>query len=214
MGRLIALLSPNHTPSVHSVVTDLIKNIISMATPSPGAGITEGLQNGLASNIFARQLALKENIQKLADYMLVDFSPESYPDTDEQDTMSEDGTLATPTFESLCSSVVQSIVIVIELIRKNNSDYFEPYLFHTLRNRLIHVQQQSHLAGEDVRASLEQVMGEMVNRMGVVHLGPVLDVLSSRLSLFQKYLEHPRSLVCLLYALPRVLINISCRRAR
>ncbi|KAF9053141.1 SIT4 phosphatase-associated protein-domain-containing protein [Panaeolus papilionaceus] len=194
MGRLIALLSPNHTPSVHSVVTDLIKNIISMATPSPGAGITEGLQNGLASNIFARQLALKENIQKLADYMLVDFSPESYPDTDEQDTMSEDGTLATPTFESLCSSVVQSIVIVIELIRKNNSDYFEPYLFHTLRNRLIHVQQQSHLAGEDVRASLEQVMGEMVNRMGVVHLGPVLDVLSSRLSLFQKYLENPRSL--------------------
>jgi len=197
MGRLINLLSPNHTPTVHSVVTDLIKNIISMATPSPGAGLTEGLQNGPASNRFARELATRTSISKLAEYMLNEFSPDSCKTPTHLDISEEndDGTLSSPTFESSISSVVQSIAVVIELIRKNNSDYFEPYLFHTLRNRLIQVQQERHLSGEDMRGTLEQVMSEMVHRMGVVHLGPVLEVLSSRLHEFQKYLKEPRSLV-------------------
>ncbi|KAH9484467.1 Extragenic suppressor of kinetochore protein 1 [Psilocybe cubensis] len=193
MGRLIELLSPYHTPSVHTVVADLVKNIISMATPSPGAVLTEGLQNGPASNRFARELAGRENMKKLADYMLNDFSSDSCNTPPEHDSQDE-GTLLSPTFESSTSSVVQSIAVIIELIRKNNSDYFEPYLFHALRNRLIHAQQQSHLAGEDLRASLEQVLQEMVHRMGVVHLGPMLEVLSSRLHEFQKYLKSPRSL--------------------
>ncbi|PPQ89434.1 hypothetical protein CVT25_012813, partial [Psilocybe cyanescens] len=193
MGRLIDLLSPNHTPSVHTVVADLVKNIISMATPSPGAVLTEGLQNGPASNRFARELAGKENMNKLANYMLNNFSPDSCNTPPEHDSQDE-GTLLSPTFESSTSSVVQSIAVIIELIRKNNSDYFEPYLFHALRNRLIHAQQQSHLSGEDLRASLEQVLQDMVHRMGVVHLGPMLEVLSSRLHEFQKYLKSPRSL--------------------
>ncbi|KDR73731.1 hypothetical protein GALMADRAFT_251541 [Galerina marginata CBS 339.88] len=193
MGRLIDLLSPNHTSCVHTVVADLVKNIISMATPSPGAGLTEGLQNGPASNRFARELASPENVEKLATYMLNDFSADSC-NTPGEPTPGDEGTLSSPTFESSTSSVVQSIAVVIELIRKNNSDYFEPYLFHALRNRLIHVQQQSHLSGEDLRTSLEQVLNEMVNRMGVVHLGPLLDILSSHMAEFQKYLKTPRSL--------------------
>ncbi len=67
MGRLLDLLSPHYTPSVHTVVTDLVKNIISMATPSPGAGITDGLQNGPASNRFARELATKEKRGKISE---------------------------------------------------------------------------------------------------------------------------------------------------
>ncbi|KAF9478498.1 SAPS-domain-containing protein [Pholiota conissans] len=195
MGRLLDLLSPNYTPSVHTVVTDLVKSIISMATPSPGVGLTEGLQNGPASNRFARELATKENVTKLANYMLSDFAPDTC-NTPTEETISEeeDGRLSSPTFESSTSSVVQSIAVIIELIRKNNSDYFEPYLFHTLRNRLIQVQQQSQLSGEDIRTALEQVMQEMVHRMGVVHLGPVLEVMSERLQDFQKYLKKPRSL--------------------
>ena len=198
MGRLIGLLSPHYTPSVHSVVTDLIKNIISMATPSPAAGLTEGLQNGPASNRFARELATKESMSKLADYMLREFSPESCSASPSEFDVQDhgDGTLVHPTFESSISSVTQSIAVVVELIRKNNSDYFEPFLFHTLRNRLIQVQQHSQLAEENMRTSLEQVMAEMVNRMGVVNLGPVLEVLSARIAEFQKYLEIPRSLVC------------------
>ncbi|PPQ76470.1 hypothetical protein CVT26_012907, partial [Gymnopilus dilepis] len=192
MGRLIDLLSPYHTPSVHTVVADLVKNIISMATPSPGAGLTEGLQNGPASNRFARELASPKNINKLAEYMLTEFSSESCDNPAEHEA-GDEGSLLTPTFESYTSSVVQSISVVIELIRKNNSDYFEPYLFHALRNRLIQVQQQTHLTGEDLRTALEEALSEMVNRMGVVHLGPMLEILSSRLAEFQNYLKSPRS---------------------
>jgi serine/threonine-protein phosphatase 6 regulatory subunit 3 len=174
-----------------------------MATPSPGAGLTEGLQNGPASNRFARELASKENITKLVNYMLTEFSAESCNTPTDQDFEEEvDGKLSSPTFESNTSSVVHSIAVVVELIRKNNSDYFEPYLFHTLRNRLIHVQQQSHLSGEDIRTTLEQVLKEMVHRMGVVHLGSVLEVLSARLQLFQKYLKAPRAMVSIFRLFP------------
>ena len=37
MTRLIRLLSPENTPDIHTVVSDLLKSIISMATPSPAA---------------------------------------------------------------------------------------------------------------------------------------------------------------------------------
>jgi serine/threonine-protein phosphatase 6 regulatory subunit 3 len=204
MGRLIELLSPAHSSEIHTVVADLIKGIISMATPSPGAGLTEGLQNGPASNRFARELAHPNSISKLADYILNDFggkhdgvtaspralrheagnSAELYPD--------ELADTALPNIQSSTSSVVQSISIIIELIRKNNSDYFEPYLFHTLRNRLIQVQQQLH---SDDRETLERAMKEMVDRMGVVHLGSVLEIMCGRLDKLQQYLREPRSLV-------------------
>ncbi|KAJ2921714.1 hypothetical protein H1R20_g15377, partial [Candolleomyces eurysporus] len=174
IGRLIDLLSPNHTTEVHSIVTDLIKGIISMATPSPAAGITDD-SSGPASNRFARELAKRETITKLLSFMLCDFD-------------------SVPNRDNATSSVVHAIAVVIELIRKNNSDYFEPYLFHTLRNRLIHVQQQVHAQGEDSRTALEETMKEMVNRMGVVHLGPVLELMCENLHRFHELLKKPRSL--------------------
>ena len=102
-----------------------------------------------------------------------------------------------PSQESTTSSVVQSICIIIELIRQNNSDYFEPYLFHTLRNRLIQVQQHLQMHTQDGRDALERAMNEMVNRMGVVHLGPVLDLMCDNLDRLQQFLKQPRSLVSL-----------------
>lgn len=211
MGRLLTLLSPNYSPSIHTIVSDLLKTIISLATPSPGAGITDGLQNGPASNLLVRELASKKRAETLAAYMLFEFSSdacntptaskreENQPKTDEDglEHEAEDSPLPSPTYDSSISSIVQSMGLLVELIRKNNSDYFEPYLFHTLRNRLIQVQQHSHLSGDDVREALESVMRDMVDRMGVVHLGPMLQVLAERLGEFQRCLRVPRSSVCL-----------------
>ena len=207
MARLIELLSPSHTGDIHVVVADLIKGIISMATPSPGAGLTEGLQNGPASNRFARELAHRNSVSKLVTYIVNDFGP-THNVVVVEDTQStdDDGTESTtssndqlPSLQSATSSVVHSISIIIELIRKNNSDYFEPYLFHTLRNRLIQVQQQLHTHTEDGRETLERAMKEMVDRMGVVHLGSVLEVMCGQLETFQRYLRAPRSLVSVLH---------------
>ncbi|EGO21202.1 hypothetical protein SERLADRAFT_452336 [Serpula lacrymans var. lacrymans S7.9] len=198
MGRLIELLSPAHTSDMHTVVSELIKGIISMAAPSPGAGLTEGLQNGPASNRFARELAHRNSVSKLVDYILTDFGPSNSAGAGKVSgqTLEESILLSDelPDIHSTTSSVVHSISIIIELIRKNNSDYFEPYLFHTLRNRLIQVQQQLQGHSDSARETLERAMKEMVDRMGVVHLGSVLDIMCERLEAFQKFLRHPRSL--------------------
>lgn len=192
MGRLIALLSPEYSPDTHTVVAELIKGIISIASPSPGAGGAEGLQSVPASNRFARELAHKESVSKLVGYILHDFG--SHPSINSSDV--EPSSPVLPSMQSSTSSVTNSISVLIELIRKNNSDYFEPYLFHTLRNRLIQIQQQQMMHPEaDAREALEKGMKDMVERMGVVHLGAVLETVYDRLEDFQKFLRNPRSSV-------------------
>lgn len=196
MPRLIERLSPNYPADMHAVVSEVIKNIITMAAPSPGSGLSEGLNNGPASNRFARELAQKQSLTRLTDFILLKFSPDSVSTTTlDFDSVPEFSLL--PDHESSSSAVVHSIGIIIELIRQNNSDYFEPYLFHTLRTRLIQFQQQLHNYADDGREVLEQAMQEMVNRMGVVHLGPLLELMIERLPEFQQYLKEPRSLVCI-----------------
>ena len=194
---------------MHAVVSELVKSIISMSAPSPGAGITDGLQNGPASNLFARHLAKRENIERLVGFMLDDFTFEmqlleaqkgmnsgpTHKSTETTSTPPPPASPQIPNLETATSSGTHAISIIIELIRKNNSDYFEPYLFHTIRNRLIHIQQHMHMQSDEGRESLEQAFNEMVHRMGVVHFGPLLEIMCDRLERFQQLLHKPRSTV-------------------
>lgn len=210
MSRLIDLLAPTYSPDMHTVVSELIKGIISMAAPSPGAGVADS--NVPPSNRFARELAHRDSVTKLASYILCDFGPTSSGDEPTvNDTAAAGGSNTSSTRlvpEYAASSVVQSICIIIELIRQNNSDYFEPYLFHTLRNRLIQVQQHLQMTKEGGREELETAMKEMVNRMGVVHLGPVLEIMCDKLDQLQQYLSKPRSLV------RHIVLSMSCQANR
>ncbi|KZT39264.1 SAPS-domain-containing protein [Sistotremastrum suecicum HHB10207 ss-3] len=196
--RLIDFLSPIQSPDIHVVAADLIKIIITMSAPSPGqSALSEGLQNGPASNRFAREVASLESITKLVGHMLDD-APSASPMTTDvwtsgQDSYSLSDSVISSTTEQATSSAVNSISILIELIRKNNSDYFEPFLFHTLRNRLIQVQQHIHLQSDEPRQVLERSMAEMVERMGVVHLGTLLEYICGKLCGFQRLLLNPRS---------------------
>lgn len=108
--------------------------------------------------------------------------------------------------ERSTSSLIHVASVIIELMRKNNSDFFEPYLFHTIRHRLIAIQQQylpqldrpemdAEQRAEDDRMILERAMSDMTEQMGIVNFGPLLHALSARLPEFQALLEHPRSLV-------------------
>ncbi len=154
--------------------------------------------------------------------------------------------------QSRSSSLVTCIGIIIELIRKNNSDYFEQHLFHTLRLYLLQRQQEiaeqrltklalappdgAGSAGkrsleeeeeaektesvsskgsvvdekgtaaaakhhddetdetdeENEMEGMEEAMAEVAEKLGIVHLGPMLSLLSARLPDFQKLLEAPR----------------------
>jgi serine/threonine-protein phosphatase 6 regulatory subunit 3 len=192
------MLSSAHAPEMHAVVTELISRIVSMAAPAPGAGVNDGpgAPTSPTSNRFARELAARESVATLVGFVVQDFRPAAACEGDDLtvDDLPEYGP-ALPNMQSATSSVVSSIAVLVELIRKNNSDYFEPYLFHTLRNRLIQVQQQSAGQTEDNRQALEDAMREMVDRMGVVHLGPVLDVVCEHMDKIQSFLTKPRSSV-------------------
>jgi len=198
------MLSPQHSSDMHNVVADLIKGVISMATPTPASGLMDPVP---ASNLFARELASRETADRLVSYIIQDFStlnvitsPSGSPTTAED---TDNSIECLPSFDSSISSVINSISIIIELIRKNSSDYFEPYLFHTLRNRLI--QYQQHLteevgkAPDEAKEMMEQAMSEFVNRMGVVNLGPVLSGVGDRMRELTMFLRIPRSLVSVIF---------------
>ena len=196
-----------------------------MCAPSPANA--NDSQVVLVANRFPRQLVSKELVQSLVSFMLDDaIDPPSngaqHPlsttpsDLQEDDAHSDSASLssaasdyhsvASTATERSTSSLLQVASVIIELMRKNNSDFFEPYLFHTLRHRLIQVQQQyiptlirtsldpQKHAGDD-REILEQTMASMVDQMGIVHFGGLLEILSDRLSEFQDLLKTPRSFV-------------------
>lgn len=153
---------------------------------------------------FVRELASTENVSKILYYMLDEVPIQTHNSTTdsrmlEYSFISNDASAdyppqnPLPNAESATSSVVNSISVIIELIRKNNSDYLEPHLFHSLRNRLVRVQQHTN-KGND-RDILEQAMSDLVDRMGIVHLGRLLDSFSERLESFQGLLKNPRSMV-------------------
>jgi hypothetical protein len=120
-----------------------------------------------------------------------------------------------PSTASVSSSFCQSITILIELIRKNNSDYSEPYLFHSIRNRLMGMQQrkvesrfQSRETSEvtdSQKSSLEEVaqdrqdmedtMAEMSEKLGIVHLGSLLSQISDRIGDLQEVILRPPHIV-------------------
>ncbi|PWZ00209.1 SAPS-domain-containing protein, partial [Testicularia cyperi] len=153
------------------------------------------------------------------------------------------------TAETCSSTLVTCIGVFIELIRKNNSDYFEQHLLRTLHNHLVkrqgeltekRLQKQEEAEAvktsaavsegsttqtpngaaaavsgaaatgitaattstdeadnldeeeeEDVQG-MEEAMSEIVDKMGLVHLGPMLRVLSERLGDFQQLVNEPR----------------------
>lgn len=109
--------------------------------------------------------------------------------------------------ESCTSTLVTCIGVLIELIRKNNSDYFEQHLFHTLRTHLLQRQQEiaerktkdksekeveQNDDDDDEMEGMEEAMAELSDKLGIVHLGPMLRILCERLPDFQQLIKRPR----------------------
>ena len=124
------------------------------------------------------------------------------------------------TEDAISSSFANCAGVFIELIRKNNSDYFEQHLFHTLRNYL--VMRQQELSGQhrqekilqnlnngstadrpelslddlpfddDADAEgLDEAMDEVAEKMGSAHLGPLLRALAEKIPELQERMRNP-----------------------
>ena len=101
--------------------------------------------------------------------------------------------------------------VFIELIRKNNSDYFEQHLFHTLRNYLqlrkheisgsakgLAMQDRYEMTLDDLQFddnadidAMEQALAEVSEKLGIVHLVSVLQILAERIPDLQAIMSAP-----------------------
>ena len=172
----------------------------------------------MRNNKFARELVAEDTVERLVGYMLDDaglFAAGEAPVDPSSGTSipSSPPKPVDPVLASLAatSSLTSSIAVFIELIRKNNSDYSEPHLFHTLRNGLMAKSSLVAAAaasrvddGEvvdadqkdiDDRKGMEEAMEVINTKMGIVHLGSLLTVLSARLGSFQELIKTPRTKV-------------------
>lgn len=231
------------------IATHQLGNSVTNAT---GNGSDAGAAGGQRDNQLIREMVNKDNVDLLIGYMFADVVPseEEQPSHWQADdahrtpsvekplaeAMTNGDSAATtftysfdpydtprlPSHSSINSSFCNIINIFIELIRKNNADFAEPHLFHTMRNRLIMLKQraveeraeqreteqrkqdQGETSGgvpteeemdEIDRGKMEDVMTEMSGRMGIVHLGALMDALSDNVGKLQAIIEQPKSLV-------------------
>ena len=205
--RLIAYLSPNYPPTSHVIAADLLKITISICALqtqpfNPAGGNAQEQAGGGQSkdNRLVRDMVSESSIATMLGFMLDDIKL-----TDSDWKASDEASASfvvhpLPSVSSASSSLTQICTILVELIRRNNSDFSEPHLFHTLRNQLMSVKSQQISSGAeqvDDRATMEVAMAEISPKLGIVHLGSLITQITARFSQLFHFLIEPRSQVSL-----------------
>ena len=208
--RLISYLSPHHAPFMHVIASDLMKSIINLCAPTPfnphGGNAMEqqagqGVQSpGMRDTRLVRDLASRTSLLTLIGFMLdkVELSDRDWKGVNGDPSPADPFiTHPLPSIASAASSLSHICNILVELVRRNNSDFSEPHLFHTLRNRLMSVRLLNHPTEgegeEEERKKMEEVMEELSSKMGIVHLGNLLDIVCDRFEELQGLINAPRS---------------------
>ncbi|WVO14470.1 hypothetical protein L204_102105 [Cryptococcus depauperatus] len=220
--QLLNLLSPQYSPAIHTIVSDLIKQIISLCAPSPfnphggNAEQQAGSGQGGRDNRLIRDLVSKNSVEVMIGFMLdeVELTDEDWKGLNSDDDIKSPAdpfiVHSLPSIASATSSLISVCVILVEIIRRNNSDFSEPHLFHTLRNRLISVRmhedqdsREKELENNDKeteqekeekeRRHMEEALVDMSSRMGIVHLGHLLSLISEKFERLHHFMLHPRS---------------------
>ena len=213
--RLLAFLSPHHSTSMHSIASEILKSIITLCAPSPfnpnGGNASQPGQNpvqppGNRDNRLIRELVSESSINTMIGSMLddVEITDRDWRGLNDDPTKPSPSdpfvVHPLPSLASVASSLSHICNILVELIRRNNSDYSEPHLFHTLRQRLMTIQMQNATTGEaneakeaEARKEMEEAMEEMSAKMGIVHLGNLITAISDRFGQLHRILLEPRS---------------------
>ena len=216
MARLVGLLSPDHPPSMHIIATEILTSIIALCAPSAfnpaGGNASEqsSQQPGqppeppkARNNRLLRELVSEANITTLVGFMLDDLELsdavwQGLAEGDEKHPSDPFIVHPLPSLASASSSISAICAIFVELIRRNNSDFSEPHVFHTLRNRLMWFRQQDAEAGkvmdeDEQREDLERKLAECVESHGIVHLGTLLTAICDRFEKVNVILTSPRT---------------------
>lgn len=157
----------------------------------PPAPIEEEVwrENGLA-----RQIADPRTIRILLDWMLDNTGTESYVGDATPRPRSIELLASTPESTSLyTSSLLESISVLIDLIRKNNSDFVEQQALAWARRREF-VESSNELTAD---IDLEEPSNKVDSDRGpcVLDLSQMLEAVATRIEGFQQLIVEPRSLV-------------------
>lgn len=193
MKRLLEKISPQSDVGAHQSTLELIKNIILMSSFTPTPGRKEA--SVLSSNRLSRDLVSPSNSTLLISHLFPVRESDTSPVAT---TPTSDSSIDSSAEKSSISSFMNTAATVMELIRKNNSDYFEQYLFLRAREHLMAVQesmQQDCKEGEtaDCKPVLEKAMDEIMSKCGLVNLGTLISAICDKLHLLQDRLRRPLS---------------------
>jgi SIT4-associating protein SAP185/190 len=202
--QLLAQLSPECSISGHSVASELLKSIITLCAPAPfnpngGNTMQANAQPGVRDNRLIRELVSASSINTMIGFML---DPLELSDADwhglngkgEPPHPADPFVVhPLPSIASATSSLSHVCNILVEIIRRNNSDFSEPHLFHTLRHRLMMIQGEA--AGSDARSQMEEALAELTSKMGIVHLGHLIATLSDRFADLHQILMRQKSVL-------------------
>ena len=220
ISRLIEFLSPQYPPTLHVIAADLLKGIVGVCAPSPSfdpSAVAEENAGpggpGSKNNRLIREMVSEESIDKMTGFMLddIELSDRDWKGLNGEGRESSPAdpfvVHPLPSIASASSSLSQICMVLVELIRRNNSDYSEPHLFHSLRTRLMSLrnqQLQSHSENGRTtavdaadREAMEIAMLEISPKMGIVHLGGLLRKIIDRFGELHRFLLEPRSQVSL-----------------
>ncbi|KAG8844295.1 hypothetical protein FRB91_002716 [Serendipita sp. 411] len=195
MKLLVQNLSAEHGAAVHQSTLELIKNIILMSSFTPTPGRKEA--SVLSSNKLSRNLVSPSNSELVISQLFPNINPHS---SSSDQTPSSRLSNSQTDIENQVSSIMSTASIIMELIRKNNSDYFEQYLFLRAREHLMSVQEgmlaqrSADEPVDDFKPVLEAAMEDIMAKCGLVNLGALISAICDHLHVFQERLRKPLSL--------------------
>jgi hypothetical protein len=200
--RLVSLLSPRYSLDTHSAVSEFLRTVIGFSSnananalevdaaiaPNGAAGTPSGKPAqeydrapGFASNRILRELASEDMLSKTLGFVLDGCGGDSSV------APSTSTSPLTPSPETRTSSLVNGISVLVDLIRKNNSDFSEQQVLGYFRKWVLERERQEAFG---VKSNEAPDAGPTV-----IQLGHVLVVVSDRLAEFQSLLRRPRSSV-------------------
>lgn len=171
---------------------------------SLGMSTSSAAWSNWPNNTLVRELASQATIDTLLGYML-DVQPSDDASVDSQNDQAS--TSRTPTSsnfapsqtsspprraskEAITSSLLNSLTVIIDIIRKNNSDFTELQIFHFL-------ERAANASDDDERIGLEGEGEEGFSMQdqgpSLVDLEPLLRSITSRLAGLNRLLTQPRS---------------------
>lgn len=198
----------------HVAAEELLRGIIELCSAAPSTG-PPGPSGQEAvewrDNSLARQIADGRSVRLLVDWMLAGLDERSDDPVGEEATpragnVDLDGRSPARRAELRTSSLVQSISVLVDLIRKNNSDFVEQQMLSWARRKEEEAAERELLEADGAEIVADPLRGEEERQDGdkgpsLVDLSAMLTIVSERIPGFQKLVQTPRSLVRLMSTL-------------